>query len=123
MIVVMLPYILENPVNISRYTENTNETRICHPKAVKTAPGSCLLSVVLASYALLFGRNLYTRSQNTVSITKRHQRPDPHDKIDHLDSKRDMLINHRADAVAKYGDDQGTNTIATLKRAQYIPSP
>ena len=64
-IVVRLPYILVNPVKISKYIENTNEIS-SHPHAVNSAPGSCLLRVVLARFFLL-GRNLYTRSQNTVS--------------------------------------------------------
>ena len=37
--VVRLPYILENPVNTSTYTENTQEIAI-HPMAANTAPGS-----------------------------------------------------------------------------------
>ena len=67
MIVVRLPYMLENPVKISRYIENTNEIS-SHPHAVNSAPGSCLLNVVLERF-FRFGRNLYTRSQNTVRTT------------------------------------------------------
>lgn len=52
MIVVRLPYILENPLNTSTYTENTQDMTI-HPNVENTAPGSCLLYI-----SLLFGRNL-----------------------------------------------------------------
>ena len=60
MIVVRLPYILENPLNTSTYTENTQEMTI-HPSVENTAPGSCLLYV-----SLLLGRNLYINSKNTI---------------------------------------------------------
>ena len=60
MIVVRLPYILENPWNTSTYTENTQEMTI-HPSVENTAPGSCLLYV-----SLLLGRNLYINSKNTI---------------------------------------------------------
>ena len=60
MMVVKLPYILENPLNTSTYTENTQEMTI-HPSVENTAPGSCLLYV-----SLLLGRNLYINSKNTI---------------------------------------------------------
>mgnify|MGYP007130417289 CR=1 FL=1 len=43
---------IENPLNISTYTENIQDT-IIHPMAANTAPGSCLRSL-----SFLFGRNL-----------------------------------------------------------------
>ena len=58
-IVVKLPYILENPLKISKYIENRNDANV-HPNAVKIAPGICL-----NGFPLLFGKNSY----NNVVIT------------------------------------------------------
>lgn len=61
--VVKLPYVIENPLKIYKYLENTNDITL-RAIAPNIAPGSWLLKVTLC-----FGINLYN-NKNTINVAK-----------------------------------------------------
>ena len=61
--VVKLPYVIENPLKIYKYLENTNDITL-RAIAPNIAPGIWLLKVTLC-----FGINLYN-NKNTINVAR-----------------------------------------------------